>query len=294
MVCTSGSVQNAADKTAKAKEQVNELQKKLENDASAADAKFKNMINTSLIAAKVTDQRLLGENYDIKVEYVSEFSLDKIANVIKKALAEIKKTKKAESGDVAMTDDAIDGYADLIGAIADAAKSTSQAAASLSYSMNRLAKGIFAFVYATSVTLRDVDTFGEEAVTATSIFYKFYESIDDANQETAFSNAVIDSDRVIHWKALQASYIDDYAKGTLNETEYEKKDEFAEKQLAKAQKDLDAHHFNALHALVIRASGSSSKNDEIVHSAITTLVERTKRCKSIITKAQGRLSSDNV
>ena len=51
----------------------------------------------------------------------------------------------------------------MFNTVAEAAKSSSTSAASLSFSMNRLSTGMYAFLYACSVNIKDEDTFGSEA-----------------------------------------------------------------------------------------------------------------------------------
>lgn len=69
-----------------------------------------------------------------------------------------------------MSPEAIDAYTDVVNAVAEAAKSSSTAAASLAFSMNRLAPGTIAFLFASSINIQDDETFGKEAVTTTAIY----------------------------------------------------------------------------------------------------------------------------
>src|SRR5690606_28304324 len=117
------------------------------------------------------------------------FSLDKIAKVVNQSLRTISTVKNAKVPDPAFSEDAIQSYTDMVNTVAEAAKSSSSAASSLTFSMNRLSPGLFAFLSAMSVSLKEEETFGKESVTSTVIFYKVIESIDDLKSETEFSEA---------------------------------------------------------------------------------------------------------
>jgi len=86
MGCVTPSVQGVADKTLAAKEQIDKLQNMLISDAEKNKDYFFNEIETNLKDANITDAIQKGYNMDIKVEYSSEFSLDKIASVVTAAL----------------------------------------------------------------------------------------------------------------------------------------------------------------------------------------------------------------
>ena len=54
---------------------------------------------------------------------------------------------------------AIAAYTDVVNTVAEAAKSSSTSSASMSFSMNRLSPGMYAFLYASSVNIKDEDTY---------------------------------------------------------------------------------------------------------------------------------------
>ena len=79
MGCNSGSVDDAAKANIEAKKAVKKLQDALEHDKDSIKAKFFAEIDDSFANANITDGRQIGYSYDIKTEYTSEFSLDKIS-----------------------------------------------------------------------------------------------------------------------------------------------------------------------------------------------------------------------
>ena len=81
MACNSGSVQSVADKTVAAKNQIDKLQTMILAQEADNKARFYAEIEGHLKDAGVTDARELSYNSDVKTEYTSEFSLDKIAAV---------------------------------------------------------------------------------------------------------------------------------------------------------------------------------------------------------------------
>ncbi len=110
---------------------------------------------------------------------------------------------------------AVSSYSDLVLSISEAAKSTSSASNSLSFSANRIAPGVFAFLSANSISIKDKDTFGEEAVTATSIFYSLNNSIEDLKQSTSFELAYLNAELLLKFKNIQIGNTDDLAKGLI-------------------------------------------------------------------------------
>ena len=86
MGCNSGSVDDAVKANIEAKKAVKKLQEALEHDKDSIKAKFFAEIDDSFADANITDGRQIGYSYDIKTEYTSEFSLDKISGVVLSAL----------------------------------------------------------------------------------------------------------------------------------------------------------------------------------------------------------------
>jgi len=258
MVCTSGSVESVAKKTQKANDQVKKLQEMLQQDMESTKKKFYAEIDRHLHDAGVHDARELTYSADIKTEYTSEFSLDKLAGVITKALDAVKAAKDPKSTQPATSPEAIDAYKNLVNSVAEAAKSSSTSASSLSFSMNRLSPGVFAFLQASSVNMKDEDTFGSEAITSTAIFYRIIESIDDVKNEAEFVATLIDQQSYLHMKILQAALVDDLASGKLSLDEWQKKDDAYSGAVAKLKKSLEGHASPTNAPKLFSGSSSSS------------------------------------
>jgi len=225
MGCVTPSVQGDADKTLAAKEQIDKLQNMLISDAEKNKDYFFNEIETNLKDANITDAIQKGYNMDIKVEYSSEFSLDKIASVVTAALKTLAAVSDPTSPNPTTSPEAIESYTDLVNSVAEAAKSKSTSSSSISFSMNRLCPGMYAFLYATSISIKDDKLFGTEAVTSTAIFYRFMQSADDIKNDASFGETVIDAKNFLAMKALQAGLTDELASGKIDITEWMTKDQ---------------------------------------------------------------------
>lgn len=291
MACTSGSVQKVADKTVAAKSQIDKLQAMIQAQDGANKDRFYGEINAHLSDAGVTDAREISYNSDIKTEYTSEFSLDKIAAVVTSALKALAAAKDPAVTQPALSPEAIQAYTDVVNTIAEAAKSSSTASASLSFSMNRLSPGMFAFLYATSVNIKDEDTFGSEAVTTTAIYYRFMQSIDDVRSQAAFGAAVIDARNYLDMKTLQAGLTDDLANGRIDIDVWMKKDAAYSLAVDKIKARLDADRLKAgLEKMEVIGTGSAA-NQQVVRAAIQKLSAMGNAYKVVVEKSQSRLAA---
>lgn len=203
MVCTSGSVEKVADAHAAAAEQVKKLEAALTAQSGADKAAFYADIEQHLADAKIHDAIQMEYAFNMKTEYTSEFSLDKIAAVVVAALNAVVAAKDPTSPTPGMDAEAIEAYTAVVNTVAEAAKSSSQSASSMSFSMTRLAPGIYAFLQAKSTNILDQDTFGSEAVSVTAIFYRIMQSIDDLKNQAEFGLAILDKKNLLDMKALQ-------------------------------------------------------------------------------------------
>ena len=303
MACTSGSVKTVADKTVVAKSQIDKMQSMIKEQESVYKATFFDAIKTHLADANVADAREIGYNSDIKTEYTSEFSLDKIASVVTKALKTVAAAQDPTAIAPAMSPGAIEAYTDVVNAVAEAAKSSSTASSSLAFSMNRLSPGLFAFLYAASTSIKDADTFGTEAVTTTVIFYRFMQSIDDVRNEVKFGEAVIDAKNLLNMKTVQAALTDDLSDGKINIDEWMKKDEAYSQAIERIEKRLAAAKFDTVKSLMLSRnagfgvpiqhsfSTGSTVNQEVVRAAIQRLSKMGAAYKVVIEKSNARLES---
>lgn len=235
MACRSPSVKRVADKTANAQQQIDKLEQMLQSRDQELKKSFLGKIDERLAAAKVSDAREVGYNSAIKTEFTSEFSLDKIADVVKAGLKAAAAATDPKVPSPATSPAAMAAYADVVTTVAEAAKSSSTSASSLTFSMTRLCPGLFAFLFASSVSIKDQETFGTEAVTATVIYWRLMESIDDIRNETKWGAALIDAQSLLLMKHLQCGLADSIANGTLTIEEWDKKDSLYEKAIEKIQ-----------------------------------------------------------
>ncbi|MDD2774419.1 MAG: hypothetical protein PHU06_00540 [Gallionella sp.] len=303
MACTSGSVQTVADKTVAAKAQIDKLQSLIKEQDSVSKAFFFEAITTHLADANVTDAREISYSSDIKTEYTSEFSLDKIAAVVTSALKAVAASQDPTAKVPAMSPAAIAAYTDVVNTVAEAAKSSSTSSASLSFSMNRLSPGLFAFLYASSTNIKDEDTFGTEAVTTTAIYYRFMQSIDDVKNDAKFGAAVIDAKNLLNMKTIQAALTDDLASGKLSIDEWMKKDEQFSIGIKRIEDRLAADKFDTTKPLMLMRSAGfgapvqhsfatgSAVNQEVVRLAIKRLSAMGAAYKVVIEKSNARLAS---
>ncbi|AKP50831.1 hypothetical protein [Cyclobacterium amurskyense] len=215
MPCKSPSLERVTEKSEKAKKQIEQLNKQLSDLENSAKEKFEKKIKEHSEKANVYDFRQLIFNSAIKTEYSHEFSLDKIAPVISAALEAVSQSLTGGVMQILTSPKAVSSYSDLVLSISEAAKSTSSASNSLSFSANRIAPGVFAFLSANSISIKDKDTFGEEAVTATSIFYSLNNSIEDLKQSTSFELAYLNAELMLKFKNIQIGNTDDLSKGLI-------------------------------------------------------------------------------
>lgn len=290
MVCTSGSVQKVADKTKDAQDQVNKLQNLLKSEDGKLHDEFFARIDQHLKDASITDARQLSYNSDIKTEYTSEFSLDKIAGVVTAALKAVAAAKDPSVVNPAMSPEAIQSYTDLVNTVAEAAKSSSTASADLSFSMNRLSPGILAFLYASSTTIQDKDTFGSEAVTSTAIYYRLVESIQDVKSEEKFNAALIDSQNLLHMKTLQAGLTDRLATGEITIETWQTLDAKYSDAVAVIQKRLDADKLPRVQ--LPQAPKLSATSRAVVSSAIQRLASVGDTHQAAVEVSQKRLAAN--
>lgn len=295
MACTSGSVQTVADKTVAAENQIVKLQSMIEAQETQNKAKFIAKINESLANANVNDARLLTYNSAIKTEYTSEFSLDKIVGVVTAALNAVAAATDPKVISPAMSPTAIAAYSEVVNSVAEAAKSYSTAAASLSYSMTRLSPGMFAFLSASTVSINDVDTFGTEAVTTTAIYYQLMQSIDDIRNETKFGEAIINSKNIINMRTLQAALTDDLASGKITIEVWMIKDAAYDKAIAQIQARLDTDNFKDKSIVSLEAENESDQsitNRKLVSLSIERLSAMGDAYKEAVQISKNRLSEN--
>lgn len=244
MSCKSPSLEKVVQKSDNAKKQVEELNKQLLEFEVSNKTEFERRIADHGKGAKISDFKKLIFNSAIKTEYSHEFSLDKIAPIIAKTLEAIASSLTGSVMQVLTSPKAISSYSDLVVSISEAAKSNSTASNSLNFSANRIAPGVYAFLSANSVSIKDDETFGEESVTATSILYSLHNSIDDIKNTAEFEFAYLDSELLLKFKHIQVGYADELANGLITIAVWNEKDMKIEQIIKGIQERLNRRVFN--------------------------------------------------
>lgn len=295
MACRSGSVQRVADKTTAAAEQIEKLQTMIEAQNETNKASFYSKLNQNLADARITDGREIGYNSAIKTEYTSEFSLDKIAEVVIAALKSAGAVMSSSVPNPAMSPAAIAAYTDVVNTVAEAAKSSSTSSASLSFSMNRLSPGMFAFLSASSISIKEEETFGSEAVTTTAIYYLFIQSIDDVKNEAKFGEAIIDSENLLKMKKLQAALTDELANDKIDIDTWSKKDDAYTAAIGKIKARLAADSFGGVGTRDLMAAevgDTDFATQALVSASIKRLSTKGEAYKAVVEMSERRLADD--
>lgn len=178
-ICRTAKIGKVVDDAFGAIEQVTKLENQIKSQESIRKQEFLKRIDEYLGLSGINDQEFIQQNSYVKVEYASEFSLDKIVDVVKSALKAAANSAIATNPTALLSSETIDSYSEVVISIGEAAKSSSSTSANGSFSASRLAPGIIAFVYSTSITIKEIQTFGSEAITATAINYALIESNQD-------------------------------------------------------------------------------------------------------------------
>ena len=310
-ICRSAKIEEVVNDATAAIDQVTKLENQIKLEESKRDQEFFKRIDEYLDLSGIDDERFIQKNTYIKVEYASEFSLDKIVDVVKSALQAAADSAVATNPTTLLSSDAADSYSEVVVSIGEAAKSSSSTAANGSFSATRLAPGIIAFVYTTSSTIKEVQTFGNEAVTATVIHYALIESSQDYAQTKSVDT--------IQWTiksalkaykdfiTLQAALVERLSRGEITLDEYvnldDKYTEIAKglrKKVQNAIKDVNQpkitkSSFNLEWAVDLKDSilnARSEVNREMVELSLKILSGFGKRYKSVIELNNERLKTN--
>lgn len=297
MACRTPSVERVVDKTAKAKEQIDKLEAMIKSQEAANKLNFFNQIDAHLASSNLTDARQIDYNSYVKTEYTSEFSLDKIAEVVTSSLNAAKALTNPAITNPAMSPAAIDAYVDVVNTIAEAAKSSSTAAASVSFSMNRISPGMFAFLYASSMNIQDNETFGMEAVTTTAIYYRLVQSIQDLKLQGEFDAAKIEIELNLQsfrkFKTLQVALIDQLGNNQIDIGTYEKLDAFYSKKVEELRSKMGTTREIGPVKMFMAMSKETGADvhQKLVKSAIKRLSAMGDRYRGVIETARERIES---
>jgi hypothetical protein len=296
MACRTPNVQRGAGNVVKATEALDRLEQTMNAKDADYNADFEARIDDALKAANIHDAEPLEGNFAIKTEYSSDFNVDAIAKVITDSLTAVNAAMAPGDPKAFQSPEAIEAYSDVVNSIAEAAKSSSQAAASLSFSMNRLGPGIFAFVMARSTTITDKETFGTESVSSTAIYYRYVRSKQSLKNDAEFIATIMLMNHVLaqidKWIKLQAALLDDFSNDKITMDVYEIKDakfdEFIAAQRAKIE---HTEGVEIMESLAASKPFGSRGTEELVGNVVTRLSSRGDAYKVIVDRAEARLSS---
>lgn len=299
--CRTASVERVVRNTKRAALQVQLLEDALMGQADEKKKNFMARIAEFQAASKITDGRQILYNMDVKTEYISEFSLDEITKVIENVLKVAAIAANPVTPTIALSPVAIAAYTDLVTTVAEAAKSSSKSAVSMSFSATRVAVGVYAYLFATSTTIQDNETFGTEAVTTTAVFYQMIQSIDDIRNEATFQAANIEVGNLLKMKKLQAALTDDLANDKIDSAVWIAKDAVYSTIINTIQARLDAIVWEpeTLVRKEMDPEDATSSNEELVRSSLELLKDKRKdldlhdaiRLDYAIDVCQGRLDS---
>jgi hypothetical protein len=223
-ICRTAKIEEVVNDASAAIDQVAKLENLIKSEEGKRKQEFFKRIEEYLNLSGIDDEKFIQENSYIKVEYASEFSLDKIADVVKTALKAAAASAIATNPAALLSSDATDSYSQVVVSIGEAAKSSSSTSANGSFSATRLAPGIIAFVYTTSVTIKEIQTFGTEAITATAMHYSLIESNKDFAQTKSVDTVQFTIKAALKaykdFITLQANLVDRLSKGEISLDEY--------------------------------------------------------------------------
>jgi hypothetical protein len=303
MACRTPSVDRVANNmNATLKGKLAELEKTLQDKDDNIKAEFFKRIDSGLKDAMITDARQIEYNSAIKTEMTSEFNLDAISGVITAALdtaiAVLGSPVSKDAVDAGvksplLTPAALESYKGLVTSVVAAARSSSKGSTSLSFSMNRLSVGVYAFLYASSINLEDKETFGTETITVTTIYYRIIQSIQDVKMQGAFDAVLIAKDAYIKMVSTQAALIDKLANDEISIDAWIALDAKFTGAVATLKARLDAFTFGAGKGLMAARSfnANSDADRQLVQKSIKKLETMGDSYKVAISVSRERLEN---
>lgn len=218
MACRSASVQRAEKKSEEALMAIKNLEKSIENLAEAEKQDFMSKIEHTMAEMGVDDLDEIGDkNFATKVDFTHEFNADAmipvITEVLNTAAIAISGTGAAA---ILSNPQNIKTFANLLTSIAEAIKTKSTTGANTSFSVIRLAPGFFSFTSTKSKTITDKETFGEESITATTIYYALYFSKKHADKVKDWSTILFLIEMIRKLNEARVGLVDSLVKNEIS------------------------------------------------------------------------------
>ena len=241
MACRSASVQRAEKKSEAALIAIKNLEKSIENLAEAEQQDFMLKIKPTTAEMGIDDLDEIGDkSFATKVDFTHEFNADAlipvITEVLNTAAIAISGTGAAA---ILSNPQNIKTFANLLTSIAEAIKTKSTTGANTSFSAIRLAPGFFSFTSTKSKTIADKETFGEESVTATTIYYALYFSKKHADKVKDWSTILFLIEMIRKLNEARVGLVDSLVKNEISiavftelSTQYKKAIESYESELS--------------------------------------------------------------
>ena len=227
------------EKNIEAKAQLDRLEALVIEKAAGFDAKFLDEITKHLAKEHITDAQQIAFDRNVKTEYVSEFNIKLIADVVSNVLHALAAAQSGVVPNAALSEKAIEAYSNVVATVAEAAKSRSESGASMSVNAMRAAPGMLSFLWAVTLTLKDEETFGSESVSCTAVVYRLMRSAKSLEQETDFDLAWIAAATLVQMKELQASLVQLLAKKKIDIDEWTRRDSHYAKAVAKLKREFE-------------------------------------------------------
>jgi len=310
MVCRSGKVATAAQKSEKAMKVLNDFTAKVMAQATAYEAKFKEQVTAELKLSGITDETYpIAFGIQQQTEYTSEFNVGKIADVVK-ALLKTLGTVVGKDGKVtvatATSADAINSYTQFVSSLAASLRSSSSSSSAFTFQMTKVGPGIFACISAMTANIKDEDTFGSEAVSSTVFVYTFAESLTDLKLSTNFNIELIRQQtrlqaheiaakNIITLKNAQSNYLRKFANGDLPYDQYQNINQDLQKAIDQQEAELDNMKSPAVSLVAVRMS--LAEQDMVQLLTIESLLAcsnsetKTKNLKHLKDMAETRLEA---
>lgn len=250
--------------------------KKLEALSVEKEVENKNLffskINNALNTEDVTDATQIDYHSEIITAFKSEVITEKIETIVTALIQSANNNIDASIVDLKTTTNDINAYINMVSTIIEVSKSFSSSLNNLQFSMNRLSPGIFIFLFASSLQIKNEQLFGNDIVTTTNLHYTLMHSIDDVKNKANFDARMIDINSLIRLKALQAALLDDLANDIIEFETWQKLDRFYTKAILAIANRLGGNltHLPFLRAIPI-SKEQSDINKSVIKSALVKL-----------------------
>ncbi|EFA84262.1 hypothetical protein PPL_03339 [Heterostelium album PN500] len=235
----SASVSRVSDNSKAAADAIANLKATIDQQEGAMTARFDKDVIENMNKVGVQDQKLVTGDKKIQTEYASEFNLENIKNVVSIALKTAANSIKTGTKSF-LSDESINSFVDLVGAISESAKTNSSSTTTYSFLTNKLAPGIFVCISTSSVALQDKQFFGNQTAITTSFYYRVMTSNTDEYASNDFSTIASGIQAINIFKDSQVKLAQQFADGKIEFEDWELKDDQFSKSIEKTEKDIEA------------------------------------------------------